>query len=150
MAFAPPRTPTVQQLKALVTSNDCIGINHDVACATMQIAPFFPAFTHPPIIDGRPLKDSQIKHEAYVMLGSNNWYDIENQTANHFRQFSVEKTIHVRAVRSVGNNYTVVALENCIDEVANEIGEDPLARRIEKLIGKGVTSGTSLGSKTPE
>ena len=148
MAFAHPRTPTVQKLRALVTSKDCIGINHDVACATMQIAPFFPAFTHPPIVDGKPLKDSKIKHEAYVMLGSNNWYDIENQTANHFRQLSVEKTIPVRAVRSVGNNYTVFALETFIDEIANQIGEDPLALRLSKLKGKGVNAGASFG-KSP-
>ncbi len=140
MALAHPRTPTVQRLSALIEKDKCLGLKHDVACATMQLAPFFPQFNLFPRVDGE-FKKGDIQHEGYVMTGSDNWYDIKNQTVNHFRQESIEKTIPVRAVRSVSNNYTVFSLETFLDEIAYEIKEDPLTLRLDNLRGKGANAG---------
>ena len=152
MAFAHPRTPSVQSLKSVLREDKCIGIMQSIACANMQLEvnPFFADMLHLPLVDGKVLEaDDAVKHETYTLTGADNWYDIENQSVYHHRQTSIEKTIPCRAVRSVSNNYTVFALESFIDEVAYEIDEDPLALRLLNLRGKGVNKGAKKSDPFP-
>ena len=142
MAFSHPRTPTVQRLEAVISGNDCLGYKQEIASATMQFDKLMPQFLRNPIVDGVPV-ESENKIEGFTVVGADNWYDIENQTVNYFRQASIEDTIPVRNVRSVGNNYTVFATETFIDEVSQEIGVDPMAFRLNYLNGVGINAGSN-------
>ena len=142
MAFSHPRTPTVQRLEAVISGKECLGYKQEIASATMQFDKLMPQFLRNPIVDGAPV-ESENKIESATVVGADNWYDIENQTVNYFRQASVEDTIPVRNVRSVGNNYTVFATETFIDEVSQEIGVDPMAFRLNYLNGVGINAGSN-------
>ena len=142
MAFSHPRTPTVQRLEAVISGKECLGYKQEIASATMQFDKLMPQFLRNPIVDGAPVESAN-KIEGFTVVGADNWYDIENQTVNYFRQASVENTIPVRNVRSVGNNYTVFATETFIDEVSQEIGVDPMAFRLNYLNGVGVNAGSN-------
>ena len=142
MAFSHPRTPTVQRLEAVISGEECLGYKQEIASATMQFDKLMPQFLRNPIVDGVPV-ESENKIEGFTVVGADNWYDIENQTVNYFRQASVEDTIPVRNVRSVGNNYTVFATETFIDEVSQEIGVDPMAFRLNYLNGVGINAGSN-------
>ena len=142
MAFSHPRTPTVQRLEAVISGKECLGYKQEIASATMQFDKLMPQFLRNPIVDGVPV-ESENKIEGFTVVGADNWYDIENQTVNYFRQASVEDTIPVRNVRSVGNNYTVFATETFIDEVSQEIGVDPMAFRLNYLNGVGINAGSN-------
>ena len=142
MAFSHPRTPTVQRLEAVISGEECLGYKQEIASATMQFDKLMPQFLRNPIVDGVPVQ-SENKIEGFTVVGADNWYDIENQTVNYFRQASVEDTIPVRNVRSVGNNYTVFATETFIDEVSQEIGVDPMAFRLNYLNGVGINAGSN-------
>lgn len=142
MAFSHPRTPTVQRLEAVISGKECLGYKQEIASATMQFDKLMPQMLRNPIVDGAPV-ESKNKIESATVVGADNWYDIENQTVNYFRQASVEDTIPVRNVRSVGNNYTVFATETFIDEVSQEIGVDPMAFRLNYLNGVGINAGSN-------
>ena len=142
MAFSHPRTPTVQRLEAVISGEECLGYKQEIASATMQFDKLMPQFLRNPIVNGAPV-ESENKIEGFTVVGADNWYDIENQTVNYFRQASVEDTIPVRNVRSVGNNYTVFATETFIDEVSQEIGVDPMAFRLNYLNGVGINAGSN-------
>ena len=142
MAFSHPRTPTVQNLEAVISGKECLGYKQDIASATMQFDKLMPQFLRNPIVDGVPI-ESNDKIEGFTVVGADNWYDIEHQTVNYYRQTSIENTIPVRNVRSVGNNYTVFATETFIDEVSQEIEVDPMAFRLNYLKGIGVNSGSN-------
>ncbi len=142
MAFSHPRTPTVQRLEAVISGNECLGYKQEIASATMQFDKLMPQFLRNPIVDGIPV-ESENKIESFTVVGADNWYDIENQTVNYFRQASIEDTIPVRNVRSVGNNYTVFATETFIDEVSQEIGVDPMTFRLNYLNGVGINAGSN-------
>ena len=142
MAFSHPRTPTVQRLEAVISGEECLGYKQEIASATMQFDKLMPQFLRNPIVNGVPV-ESENKIEGFTVVGADNWYDIENQTVNYFRQASVEDTIPVRNVRSVGNNYTVFATETFIDEVSQEIGVDPMAFRLNYLNGVGINAGSN-------
>ena len=114
----------------------------------MQFDTMFPPALINPVIDGKQLKD-QHKIEEYTVTGSDNWYDIENQTVNYFRQHEVEKAVPVRNVRSVANNYTVFANETFVDEVSYELNQDPLSFRLSYLQGNGLNSGASKDDYAP-
>ena len=142
MAFSHPRTPTVQRLEAVISGKECLGYKQEIASATMQFDKLMPQMLRNPMVDGAPV-ESENKIESATVVGADNWYDIENQTVNYFRQASVEDTIPVRNVRSVGNNYTVFATETFIDEVSQEIGVDPMAFRLNYLNGVGINAGSN-------
>ncbi len=148
MAFAHPRTPTVQKMSAILSNNKCLGLKQEVASATMQFDTMFPPALIDPIINGKPLEGSH-KIEQYTLTVSDNWYDIENQTVDYYRQKSVEKAVPVRNVRSVANNYTVFAAETFIDEVSLELNQDPLNFRLSYLRGKGLNKGSLKDEKSP-
>ena len=145
MAFSHPRTPTVQNLEAVISGKECFGYKQEIASATMQFDKMMPDFLRNPIVDGVPVESDQ-KIEDFTVVGADNWYDIENQTVNYFRQSSIEDAIPVRNVRSVGNNYTVFATETFMDEVSQEIKVDPMTFRLNYLNGIGLNASSNTPS----
>jgi CO/xanthine dehydrogenase Mo-binding subunit len=95
----------------------------------------------PSFVDGQPSVNEKGLVEGLSILGSDHWYDVPNQRVCSYRQHSVEKAIPVRAVRSIANNYTLFALESFIDEMALELGRDPLEFRLSMLKALGHNAG---------
>ena len=56
----------------------------------------------------------------------------------------MQRVIPTGAVRSVGNYFTVFAVESFIDELAAEIGVDPLTLRLSLLQGRGRNAGIDV------
>ena len=143
MAFAHPRTPTIQRLRGFSDENGNLsGTTHDIAGGWMgwyQLGFDFAMF--PSFIDGKPSVNEKGLVEGLSVLGSDHWYDVPNQKVCSYRQHSVEKAIPVRAVRSIANNYTLFALESFIDEMALELGRDPLEFRLSMLKALGHNAG---------
>ena len=114
------------------------GTTHDIAGGWMgwyQLGFDFGMF--PSFVDGKPSVNEKGLVEGLSVLGSDHWYDVPNQKVCSYRQHSVEKAIPVRAVRSIANNYTLFALESFIDEMALELGRDPLEFRLSMLKALG-------------
>jgi isoquinoline 1-oxidoreductase len=143
MAFAHPRTPTVQKMRGFLDAdNNLSGTTHDIAGGWMgfyKLGIDFGMITT--TVDGKPKPSPAGSIEAFSVLGSDHWYDVPNQRVCSFRQHSIEKTVPVRAVRSVANNYTLFAIESFIDEIAADIGRDPLEFRLSMLRGLGHNAG---------
>ena len=143
MAFAHPRTPTVQRLRGFADADGVLSCTtHDIACGWMGIYKTGIDFGMiPSFVDGQPTMTEKGLVEGLSILGSDHWYDVPNQRVSSYRQHSVEKAIPVRAVRSIANNYTLFALESFIDEMAQELERDPLEFRLSMLKALGHNSG---------
>jgi isoquinoline 1-oxidoreductase len=126
----------------LDADNNLSGTTHDIAGGWMgfyKLGMDFGMITT--TVDGKPEPSPAGSIEAFSVLGSDHWYDVPNQRVCSFRQHSIEKTVPVRAVRSVANNYTLFAIESFIDEIAADIGRDPLEFRLSMLRGLGHNAG---------
>ena len=143
MAFAHPRTPTVQRMRGFVDADDNLsGTTHDIVGGWMGFYKLGLDFgMMPSVVDGKPAPSPAGDVEAFSILGADHWYDVPHQRVCSFRQHSIEKTVPVRAVRSVANNYTLFAIESFIDEIAEDIGRDPLEFRLEMMRGLGHNAG---------
>ena len=143
MAFAHPRTPTVQRMRGFVDADDNLsGTTHDIVGGWMGFYKLGLDFgMMPSVVDGKPAPSPAGDVEAFSILGADHWYDVPHQRVCSFRQHAIEKTVPVRAVRSVANNYTLFAIESFIDEIAEDIGRDPLEFRLEMMRGLGHNAG---------
>ncbi len=143
MAFAHPRTPTVQHLQGFVDAdNNLSGTTHDIAGGWMALYKSGVDFGMiPKNVEGKPDPSGSAPIESFSIFGSDHWYDVPNQRVCSFRQYSIEETVPVRAVRSVANNYTLFAIESFIDEIAADIGRDPMEFRLSMLRGLGHNAG---------
>ena len=143
MAFAHPRTPTVQRMGGYLDANNNLsGTTHDIVGGWMGFYKIGLDFgMMPTVVDGKPEPSPPGDVEAFTVLGADHWYDVPNQRVCSFRQHSIEQTVPVRAVRSVANNYTLFAIESFIDEIAEDIGRDPLEFRLTMMRGLGHNAG---------
>ena len=138
LAFAHPRTSTYQRLSAFVDSKNQIkGLNHEIAAGWIVFDKFG---LIKPVVNGQAQETNE-RVQLFSLTGSDHWYDIENTEVIAYRHKQLEDAIPVRAVRSVANNYTVFSLESFVDEIAHEVGADPLDLRLSMLHGKGVNAG---------
>ena len=135
MAFAHPRTPTVQRMRGFIDEdNNLSGTTHDIVGGWMGFYKLGLDFgMMPSLVDGKPEPSPVGDVEAFSVLGADHWYDVPHQRVCSFRQHSIEKTVPVRAVRSVANNYTLFAIESFIDEIAEDVGRDPLEFRLTMI-----------------
>ena len=143
MAFAHPRTPTVQRMRGFIDEdNNLSGTTHDIVGGWMGFYKLGLDFgMMPSLVDGKPEPSPVGDVEAFSVLGADHWYDVPHQRVCSFRQHSIEKTVPVRAVRSVANNYTLFAIESFIDEIAEDVGRDPLEFRLTMMRGLGHNAG---------
>jgi len=138
LAFAHPRTSTYQRLSAFVDSKSQIkGLNHEIAAGWIVFDKFG---LIKPVVNGEAQETNE-RVQLFSLTGSDHWYDIENTEVIAYRHKQLEDAVPVRAVRSVANNYTVFSLESFVDEIAHEVGADPLDLRLSMLHGKGVNAG---------
>ena len=75
------------------------------------------------------------------MSSADHWYDLDHALIRYFKHDSINAIVPTGAVRTVGNFYTIFAIESFIDEVAHEVGVDPLDLRLSLLKGVGRNAG---------
>ena len=85
-----------------------------------------------------------------VVSGSDHWYDVETVDVKYFPYKRMNELVPVGAVRTVGNFFTVFAVESFIDEVAHKIGADPLDLRLSLLKGRGRNAGAPARANPDE
>ena len=90
-------------------------------------------------VDSKEGTSTPVKYGRGVVSGSDHWYDLENLDIKFFPYKRMNSLVPVGAVRTVGNFFTVFAVESFIDEIAHEIGADPLDLRLSLLKGRGET-----------
>ena len=138
-----PRSLAVQKISAKSTEGGKLfGVKHEISCGWIAFSDF--GLVNP-IENGKPnsaLPDVQL----FSATGSDNWYDIPNQTIKLHRNKKIEAMTGNGAVRSVANNYTVFALESFIDEFASLKKIDPVDLRLSMLKGMQMNSGNNAGS----
>ena len=144
--FGHPKTPTYQKLTASLRKDDNLSypqrikaVKHDLVAA-----PSFPRPGQAQIYSDKNDKtpDTQpIMGAGGITSSSDHWYDFENTEVTYFRNDLVNKIIPSGAVRTVGNFYTVFAIESFIDELAHEVNVDPLDLRLSLLKGTGRNEG---------
>ncbi|MEE2745631.1 MAG: molybdopterin cofactor-binding domain-containing protein [Pseudomonadota bacterium] len=137
MSLSSPRSYTYQHLTAMIGENgNVLGMKHDIVGGWLGSA-----------LGALPSADGKNKIEAFSVNGADHWYDVPNQEIMAFRNKSIENVTPVGVVRSISNNYTIFAIESLIDEVAHQLGKDPLAFRLSLLTGKGKNSGATPDAK---
>ena len=101
-------------------------------------------------VDSKEGTSTPVKYGRGVVSGSDHWYDLENLDIKFFPYKRMNSLVPVGAVRTVGNFFTVFAVESFIDEIAHEIGADPLDLRLSLLKGRGRNAGASPLDETGE
>ena len=81
---------------------------------------------------------------APVVAGSDHWYDLQATRVSFVPHKMQQQVIPTGAVRSVGNYYTVFAVESFIDELAEAMEVDPLTLRLSLLQGRGRNAGVPV------
>jgi CO/xanthine dehydrogenase Mo-binding subunit len=79
-----------------------------------------------------------------VVTGADHWYDLGATRVSFLPHDMMQRVIPTGAVRSVGNYFTVFAVESFIDELATAMGADPLTLRLSLLQGRGRNAGVDI------
>ena len=78
------------------------------------------------------------------VLRVHHWYDLEHAEVNFYQHQLMNKIIPTGAVRTVGNYFSVFAIESFMDEIAHELDIDPLDLRLSLLKGVGRNAGAII------
>lgn len=106
------------------------------AWASLRQAPAFLS----PDLSGDPEK----KMDAFAINGADHWYTMPNQRALLSLNKIAQAAMPPGHLRSVGPGWQFWAAESFLDEVAAELGEDPLALRLRLLDGAGKNAGEGV------
>ncbi|WP_375173255.1 molybdopterin cofactor-binding domain-containing protein [Pseudooceanicola sp.] len=82
------------------------------------------------------------KFDGFAINGADHWYTMANQQALLSLNQVAQSAMPPGHLRSVGPGWQCWAVESFLDEVAAEMGEDPLALRLRLLDGSGKNAGT--------
>ena len=143
-----PKTISLHRLNAQVTTKDgvlpaerIISLNHDLIAAPILWSSKGQAFSDRD--DREPSESSGAANFASV-AGSDHWYDVNAMRVSFIPHQMMQKVIPTGSVRSVGNYYSIFAIESFIDEIAAKLKIDPLTLRLSLLRGRGRNAGTDL------
>ena len=143
--FGHPKSLSFQSLTAAISRDKSLshpkrflGLKHDLVAA-----PFgFPG-------QGAKFDNKEDKSPAMIPVdgaggvtsSSDHWYDLEHAEVNFYQHQLMNKIIPTGAVRTVGNYFSVFAIESFMDEIAHELDIDPLDLRLSLLKGVGRNAG---------
>lgn len=144
-----PKSISLHRMKAGVAAkpsatlaDNILAVEHDVVAAPagMRVRDGF-AFDGPD--DKQP---EQIPGEVNpsMITGADHWYDLGATRVSFLPHDMMQRVIPTGAVRSVGNYYTVFAVESFIDELAVAMDVDPLTLRLSLLQGRGRNAGIDV------
>ncbi len=94
--------------------------------------------------------DENNKYDGFAVNGADHWYSIPNQSVLLSMNETAQSALPPGHLRAVGPGWQFWAVESFMDEVAHELGEDPLALRLRLLDGAGKNAGegaTTGGAK---
>jgi len=84
------------------------------------------------------------KYDGFAINGADHWYTMPNQRALLSLNQLAQSALPPGHLRSVGPGWQFWAVESFLDEVAAEMGEDPLALRLRLLDGAGKNAGQGM------
>ncbi|MEE2782604.1 MAG: molybdopterin cofactor-binding domain-containing protein [Pseudomonadota bacterium] len=144
-----PKPISHQKLEASIDTNTKLspthrlrGLRHDLVAG--KCMPFsMPGQTYTDADASEPSKVEMVPGAGGVVSGLDNWYDLQNLEVNYYPQPLMNQLVPVGFVRSVGNFFTIFAIESFFDEVAHQLGADPLDLRLDFLKGRGRNAGAN-------
>ena len=143
-----PKSISFHKLTARLTTNSgvlpseqVLGVNHDLIAAPILWPSKGQAFSDRD--DSEPAESSGEASLASV-AGSDHWYDLKAMQVNFIPHEMMQRVIPTGSVRSVGNFFTIFAIESFVDELASQLEVDPLTLRLSLLRGRGRNAGANL------
>lgn len=84
------------------------------------------------------------KYDGFAINGADHWYTMPNQQALLSMNAMAQNALPPGHLRSVGPGWQFWAVESFLDEVAQQMGEDPLALRLRLLDASGKNAGSGI------
>ncbi|MGR3321257.1 MAG: molybdopterin cofactor-binding domain-containing protein [Pseudooceanicola sp.] len=84
------------------------------------------------------------KFDGFAINGADHWYTMPNQRAYLSLNKIAQSALPPGHLRAVGPGWQFWAVESFLDEVAAQMGEDPLALRLRLLDGAGKNAGSGV------
>ncbi|NHN85401.1 molybdopterin-dependent oxidoreductase [Acetobacter musti] len=129
MMFDSIRSPSVQTVRlALDEKNTLTGMQHHAA-AGWPTEVMAAAFMQKGV-DGKP-------YDQFAIAGADHWYDCGPVRVRALSNDLANATFRPGWLRSVSSGWTPWAAEQFWDEVAHELGKDPVELRLSMLNGNG-------------
>lgn len=133
------RSPSVQQMDASFDADgNLTGIEHGAAAGS-PTGVMADGFLEPGV-------DGEGKLDPFSIAGADHWYSLPAHRVRALRNNLAEQTFHPGWLRAVGPGWTGWAVESFMDELAHEMGEDPIALRLRLLDGEGKNAGDQFGA----
>lgn len=132
--FDQVRSPSVSRFQASFDAKgNFSGLDHAFSAGwpTLDMAPSF----MPESLDKKG------KIDPFSTSGADHWYTMPSHRARAINNELAQKTFLPGWLRSVGHGWIVWGLESFIDEMAHQVGADPLEFRLAMLDGAGKQAG---------
>lgn len=136
-----PRTPTLHTMRAALKGGALDALDHDIVCGYMG-----PRFSV-----GEEFGSDWLQLDAddgsgrdidqWSIGGSEHWYTVPKHRVRAINHDDTTWAVQASALRTVSNSYNYFVVESFMDEVAHQLGVDPLAMRLDMLSGEGATRG---------
>lgn len=127
--FDSVRSPSVQRLRIAVDSEGSVTAMEHHAAAGWPTQVMVPAFM-PEGVNG-------VRFDPFSISGADHWYSVGPHRVRAISNDLANRTFRPGWLRSVGPGWTNWALESFMDEVAHNLGMDPLEFRLSHLKAEG-------------
>ena len=127
--FDSVRSPSVQRLRMAVDSEGSVTAMEHHAAAGWPTQVMVPAFM-PEGVNG-------VRFDPFSISGADHWYSVGPHRVRAVSNDLANRTFRPGWLRSVGPGWTNWALESFMDEVAHDLGVDPLEFRLSHLKAEG-------------
>ncbi|MDJ0907255.1 MAG: molybdopterin-dependent oxidoreductase [Woeseiaceae bacterium] len=133
------RSPSVSQLHASFDGDGALtAIDHAAAAGwpTLAMAPGF-------LADG---VDGNGKYDTFSISGADHWYTLPAHRVRAINNELAQRTFLPGWLRAVGPGWIGWSVESFMDEIAAELGEDPVEFRLARLDAAGKNAGAAPNS----
>ena len=129
-----PRTASYHKLTAGISKNQINSFHIELSAGSLIKRPElnFPKDWYVKDIEGK----EGLSSGAWTTEGSEHWYSIPNRKLTFYENKKLNSVVPVGALRQIGNGYMAFSIESFIDEIAYELGQDPLDFRLSLLNNK--------------
>ena len=132
MAMDFTRPTTFQKIRVGADANGkMVAMAHDIVAPWPTARWGIPAFLTP------SLDEKKTPFDGFVVNGADHWYSVPNHSVRTFLNEMAQAATPSGQLRAVAPGWTFWAVESIIDELANSLGQDPVAYRLAMLDGAG-------------